>query len=125
MDLITYQKTIYQKVKSLNYSVYDYVPLDSQLPYIRLDYNQTLDDSTKTSEGYEVLQYINIFSNYRGQKEVREIAQSVIDNVKAIEGLDVRLRNLIVRQETDKEQAMTGVPQGSIYQATIVLKIKI
>lgn len=113
MDLLTFQKALYENIKGLNYDVYDYVPLDAQLPYVRLDYLQALDDSTKTSEGYEVLQYINIVSSYKGQKEVREIAQTVIDSVKAIEGLDVSLRNLIVRQEKD------------IFQGTVVLKIKI
>ena len=113
MDLLTYQKALYDAIKSLGYDVYDYVPLNTQLPYIRLDSLQALDDSTKTSEGYEVLQYINIFSSYKGQKEVREIAQTVIDNVKAIEGLDVSFKNLIVRQEED------------IFQGTVVLKIKI
>ena len=64
MDLLTYQKALYNTIKSLGYDVYDYVPLNTQLPYIRLDSLQALDDSTKTSEGYEVLQYINIFSSY-------------------------------------------------------------
>ena len=113
MDLITYQKALYDAIKAQGYSVYDYVPTDAPFPYVRLDYNQAFDNGTKTSEGYEVLQFINIFSSYKGQKEVREIAQTVIDSVKAIEGLDVSLRNLIVRQEKD------------IFQGTVVLKIKI
>ena len=52
MDLLTFQKALYENIKGLNYDVYDYVPLDAQLPYVRLDYLQALDDSTKTSEGY-------------------------------------------------------------------------
>ena len=73
MDLFTYQKALYDAIKSLGYDVYDYVPTDAPMPFVRLDYNLIMDDGTKTTEGYEILQYINIFSDYKGQKESKDI----------------------------------------------------
>lgn len=125
MDLLTYQKKLYDAYKALGYDVYDYVPTDAPMPYVRLDFNQTLDDGTKTSEGYSILQYINIFSDYKGQKEVREMAQKLYEVSREIEGLDVRLRQLQVREQSYKQEKVNGVTMGTIYQATLVLKIKI
>lgn len=125
MDLLTYQKKLYDAYKALGYDVYDYVRTDAPMPYVRLDFNQTLDDGTKTSEGYSILQYINIFSDYKGQKEVREMAQKLYEVSREIEGLDVRLRQLQVREQSYKQEKVNGVTMGTIYQATLVLKIKI
>ena len=125
MDLITYQKALYDAIKAQGYSVYDYVPTDAPFPYVRLDYNQSFDNGTKTSEGYEVLQFINIFSSYKGQKEVREIAQNVLRVVREIQGLDVKLRDLVVREEKERQEKINGATSGSIYQATLVLKIRL
>lgn len=125
MDLLTYQKKLYDAYKALGYDVYDYVPTDAPMPYVRLDFNQTLDDGTKTSEGYSILQYINIFSDYKGQKEVREMAQKLYEVSREIEGLDVRLRQLQVREQSYKQEKVNGATMGTIYQATLVLKIKI
>ena len=125
MDLLTYQKALYDAYKALGYDVYDYVPTDAPMPYIRLDFNQTLDAGTKTTEGYEILQYINIFSIYKGQKEVKDIAQKLLQLSREIDGLDVRLRQLTIREENYKQEKVNGTTMGSIYQATLVLKIKI
>ena len=125
MDLFTYQKALYDAIKSLGYDVYDYVPTDAPMPFVRLDYNLIMDDGTKTTEGYEILQYINIFSIYKGQKEVKDIAQKILRVSREIDGLDVRLRQLTIREENYKQEKVNGTTMGSIYQATLVLKIKI
>lgn len=125
MDLFTYQAKIYEAIKSLGYDVYDYVPLDAPLPFVRLDYSFTIDDGTKTTESFEVLQYINIFSDYKGQKQVREMAQKVYEVTRDIEELKVRLVSLDTRESRDKQEKVQGTTLGKIYQATLILKIKI
>lgn len=125
MDLFTYQKALYDAIKSLGYDVYDYVPLDAPMPFVRLDYNLIMDDGTKTTEGYEILQYINIFSDYNGQKESKDMAQKIYIKTKEIEGLSVRLHSLEFRQQRDKVEKMQGTTLGTYYQATLILKIKI
>lgn len=73
------QKLIYNTLKTLPYKVYDYVPKNTKCPYIKIGASHGGDDSTKIDLGFKDYQYIDVFSDYEGQKEVKQIMQQVND----------------------------------------------
>lgn len=77
IDLVGLQAKIYELLSTLNYHVYDNIPKDAKCPYIEIGYCDADDDSCKTNNGLEILQYIDIYSDYKGQKEAKEMAQDV------------------------------------------------
>lgn len=79
IDLVAIQTKIYELLSTLNYPVYDAVPKDTKCPYVEIGYCDADDDSCKTNNGLDVLQYIDIYSDYKGQKEAKQIAQEVND----------------------------------------------
>lgn len=73
-------KEIFSKLKTLPYNVYDEVPENNPSnPHIRIDANYNIDDSGKNYECIEFYQYINVFSLYKGRKELITIADSVVE----------------------------------------------
>lgn len=107
IDLVAIQSKIYELLSTLDYSVHDSVPKDAKCPYIEIGYCDTDDDSCKTNNGLDTLQYIDIYSDYKGQKEAKEIAQSVnnllqnkkfnIDNATVF----VYLKKMKISKKTD------------------------
>ena len=101
------QTKIYELLSTLKYSVYDEVPKDAKCPYIEIGYCDADDDGCKTSNGLDVLQYIDIYSDYKGQKEAKEIAENVnnvlqnkkikIDNATVF----VYLKKMKISKKTD------------------------
>ena len=101
------QTKIYELLSTLKYSVYDEVPKDAKCPYIEIGYCDADDDSCKTNNGLDALQYIDIYSDYRGQKEAKEIAENVnnllqnkkikIDNATVF----VYLKKMKISKKTD------------------------
>lgn len=77
IDLVEIQTKIYELLSTLNYPVHDEVPLNIPCPYIEIGYSDADDDSCKTNSGLDALQYIDIYSDYKGQKEAKVIAQEV------------------------------------------------
>jgi hypothetical protein len=77
------RKTIYTVLESDNElagmvkGIYDYVPQNTAFPYIYLGKVSINDWSTKTTNGYEVLSEINIYTNTKGSKLAFEIIGKV------------------------------------------------
>lgn len=130
IDILAIQGELYRVLSSTGYSVYDDVPDDAAYPFISIGYNQTLDDSTKTNDGYEILQYIDIYSNYRGQKEIKEILQKVLQTIKdsdvRIDNLfvDIKLKSMDIIKEDYKSQSVEGSTKGTLYHSILILRIK-
>ena len=127
-DTITIQKELFKQLTTLNYPVYDYIPTDAKMPYIKLGYMNMRDYSTKTNEGIQVNQYIDIFSDYKGQKETREIMHQIMDKMQQFDkenhDLDISLINTEILEEKDKEQSVNSTPKGSIFHGVLIYKIK-
>jgi hypothetical protein len=123
MDLITYQKALYQALKKQGINVYDYVPFEAPLPYVRLDYSQVYNDGTKTTELFNIIQYINVFSEYKGQKEVKEIIEKINTAIKDIEGVRFYLQQAVIREVKEKTNTIQGANVGAIQQGTLILKV--
>lgn len=79
MISIELQEKLYALLSTLSYPVYDDVPKNAKCPYIKLGVNRGGDNSTKTNLAYKDYQYIDVFSEYRGKKEVMQIMKQVND----------------------------------------------
>ena len=53
--------------------VYDFVPQDTKMPYIKIGEDFRTPDNTKTDTGDFTLATIHVFSDKKGSKEVKEI----------------------------------------------------
>ena len=78
MDL-ELQKALYELFKSnLKFPFYDGLR-DESYPYGVFSYTEDRPLNTKTSKGNEIFIQVDLFSAYNGQKEVKEMANSVIN----------------------------------------------
>lgn len=78
MDL-ELQKALYELFKSnLKFPFYDGLR-DEVYPYGAFSYTEDRPLNTKTSKGNEIFIQVDLFSAYNGQKEVKEMANSVIN----------------------------------------------
>ena len=85
IDIGKIYKEIWSNISSLSYNVVDYVPYDLPYPYIQLGGLYTNDDNTKNTEGLSCELYVNVYSAYKGRKEILEI----INNVNEIMNQDM------------------------------------
>lgn len=128
INTITIQSELYKQLSTLNIPVYDYIPMDAKMPYIKLGYMDMREYLVKTAAGIQCNQYIDIFSCYRGQKETREIMHQVMDKMQQFNidnhDLDISLVNTEILEEKDKEQSSQGTPKGSIFHGVLIYKFK-
>ena len=85
MFTLDLQSELYNILSALNYDVYDHVPKNAPLPYIRIGTFYGNDDSSKINAGSKIYQYIDVFSNYNGKKEIINIMQDVNRNLQNTE----------------------------------------
>jgi hypothetical protein len=121
MDLIEIQKIIYDKLKELKYPVVDDFVLyqETTPPYIQLSSLYISENNTKVEEGLYVEQYINIYSDYRGKKEILEIAQEVS------EVMNFRTDSIYVKE--DRKSIILDIDKNNnrFYHAVLIFKIYI
>lgn len=123
MFTLDLQSKLYNILSTLNYNVYDYVPKNVLLPYIRIGTFYGGDDSSKLNIGSKIYQYIDIFSNYRGKKEIITMMQDVNRKLQNIEiKFDdlvafIYLDNFKILEQQDKE--------GKYHHGILVYKILI
>lgn len=121
MDLIEIQKIIYDKLKELKYPVVDDFVLyqETTPPYIQLSSLYISENNTKVEEGLYVEQYINIYSDYRGKKEILEIAQEVS------EVMNFRTDSIYVKEDRKSIILDTDKNNNRFYHAVLIFKIYI
>ena len=88
------QTAIYALLNSgLSYSVYDYVPEESAYPYIVISEDSgTSGEDTKDNYSRDIRQTLNIWSDYKGYKEVKQIADAIaalLDTDLSVSGFQV------------------------------------
>lgn len=72
-------KALYERLKSkLTVAVYDYVPAGKKAPYVVLTDTVAQSWTTKTISGAMVSATLKVISEYQGDKEVAELADSAI-----------------------------------------------
>lgn len=89
MYLFELQIKLYEILSNLSCKVYDYVPKNAKCPYVEIGTLHGQDDSTKLNRGSKIYQNIDIYSEYEGKKEVKQIMQEV----------NSKLQNTIIKFE--------------------------
>ena len=121
-NTLTIQSELYKQLSTLNIPVYDYIPTDAKMPYIKLGYMNMKDYSTKTNEGIQVNQYIDIFSDYKGQKETREIMHQIMDKMQQFNINNHDIKSTLINTEVLEEKNEGSL--GPIFHGVLIYKIK-
>lgn len=115
INLIQVQQTVWNNLTTIPYTVVDYIDFDSiEPPFIQLGKIYIDDESVKNNEGIKCQQYINIYSNYSGKKELLEMVDAVSEKMTAlsIEGYAVYVKQGTTTVMIDKDKF------SSIFQRT-------
>lgn len=122
--MLDIQKLIYDKLAALGYTVYDYVIEDASFPYIRLGVTDSSKNNTKTTKGKKIKQYIDVFSNYKGSKEVKEITDKIVNILDglSVDGYNFTLEHTTIIQEEYKP--LGGINKGTVFHGVIIFEIK-
>ena len=100
--------------------IYDSVPMDAPFPYVSLDYEISSNDDPLASRRDIRLFYLSVWSDYRGQAEVKRInaaiAEALDEQPLALStGTAVSVR--VLRTSTNRE------PDGVTYMGSVTLRI--
>ena len=115
INLIQVQQAVWNNLTTIPYTVVDYIDFDSiEPPFIQLGKIYIDDESVKNNEGIKCQQYINIYSNYSGKKELLEMIDAVSEKMTAlsIEGYAVYVKQGTTTVMIDKDKF------SSIFQRT-------
>lgn len=81
INLLRIQKDLYNAIKKLGYTVVDEATIKTKCPYVKIGYSTVQTIDIKQKSAYNMMQYIDIYSDYQGSKEVKEIAYNIYDNL--------------------------------------------
>ena len=115
INLIQIQQAVWNNLTTIPYTVVDYIDFDSiEPPFIQLGKIYIDDESVKNNEGIKCQQYINIYSNYSGKRELLEMVDAVSEKMTAlsIEGYAVYVKQGTTTVMIDKDKF------SSIFQRT-------
>ena len=125
IDLIKVQKFVFDRISQLSYTVVDDFAIYEQAktPYIQLSNLYIDNDNTKNTEGMVIQQYINVYSSYKGKKEILQIAQAIssVMNGKA----EIEEYSVYIEEDT-KTIMLDFDNNGNIfYHSVMIFKIHI
>ena len=110
INLIQVQQAVWNNLTTIPYTVVDYIDFDSiEPPFIQLGKIYIDDESVKNNEGIKCQQYINIYSNYSGKRELLEMVDAVSEKMTAlsIEGYAVYVKQGTTTVMIDKDKFST------------------
>jgi hypothetical protein len=91
-----------------NNKIFDNVPQDTGYPYVVIGNESAINRGTKTLDGNEYTIDIEVWSQYRGKKEIKEAMERVYnlfhDATYSVSGADMvvsQVRNVITLTEND------------------------
>ena len=116
------QEYLYYLLNKLPYDVYDSVPKDAKCPYIKIGADYGGDNSTKTAFAYKDYQTIDIFSDYNGKKEVREIMKD-INNL--LQNKELKFNNMQIYLYLDSSKILEQKDaEGKYYHGILIYRIE-
>ena len=131
VNIIDIQQAIWDKLNSSGYTVVDYIEFNTiEPPYIRMGDLYIDDDSIKNKEGLRCEQYVNLYSTYKGKKEILNMIDDVNKLMMGleIEGYDVYVSRGTqhILQDTDRKTIFTNRDsQVKYYHALLKYEIYI
>lgn len=118
---VALQAAIYQRLASqLSCPVYDAVPEGAALPYVTLDYEVSDNRDYLRQRKDQRWAYLAVWSDYQGQKEVKEI-MAAID--AALHGYRPTLTTGRVADIRVDRKRTNREPDGRTYQGQVTLRI--
>lgn len=125
IDLIKVQKFIFDRISQLSYTIVDDFAIYEQAktPYIQLSNLYIDNDNTKNTEGMVIQQYINVYSSYKGKKEILQIAQviSSVMNGKA----EIEEYSVYIEEDTKTIMLDFDNNGNTFYHSVMIFKIHI
>lgn len=120
-------KEVFNKLKELPYNVYDEVPQVNSNPHIRVDYSYESENSGKNYDSKIYYQYIHIFSDYQGRKEILKITDDVLqtlsENIEASNFIMYpHLERCDITQESDRTSGpIHGYHTNETYRHAVIV----
>ena len=116
------QEYLYYLLNNLSYSVYESVPKNAKCPYVKIGTDYGDDNSTKTAFAYKDYQTIDIFSDYNGKKEVREIMKD-INNL--LQNKELKFNNMQIYLYLDSSNILEQKDaEGKYYHGILIYRIE-
>lgn len=116
------QEYLYYLLNNLSYSVYESVPKNAKCPYVKIGTDYGDDNSTKTAFAYKDYQTIDIFSDYNGKKEVREIMKD-INNL--LQNKELKFNNMQIYLYLDSSKILEQKDaKGKYYHGILIYRIE-
>lgn len=116
------QEYLYYLLNNLSYSVYESVPKNAKCPYVKIGTDYGDDNSTKTAFAYKDYQTIDIFSDYNGKKEVREIMKD-INNL--LQNKELKFNNMQIYLYLDSSRIIEQTDaEGKYYHGILIYRIE-
>ena len=131
INIIDIQQAIWDTLNSSGYTVVDYIEFNTiEPPYVRMGDLYVDDDSIKNKEGLRCEQYVNLYSTYKGKKEILNMIDIVNELMIGleIEGYDVHVARGTqhILQDTDRKTIFTNRDsQVKYYHALLKYEIYI
>ena len=107
---------------AVNVPVFDDVPEGTEYPYVVIGEETAANNGTKTLDGIEHTLTIHAWSRYRGRREIKEIMQSVYENLHNTD-ISVSGASLVnIRQEFNTTLAETdGITRHGVMRFRAVV----
>lgn len=124
IDLSKAYQIIWGNISKLNYNVVDYIPYNSiSYPYIQIGGLYTNDDNTKNTEGLSCELYINVYSAYKGRKEILEM----INEINNLMNQDMSTDEYSIFMRQGKHSIIQDVDKdkNSYYHAVLIYEVNI
>ena len=109
-------------MSAVNVPVFDDVPEGTEYPYVVIGEETAANNGTKTLDGIEHTLTIHAWSRYRGRREIKEIMQSVYENLHNTD-ISVSGASLVnIRQEFNTTLAETdGITRHGVMRFRAVV----
>lgn len=116
------QAALYQRLSAeVSCPTFDSVPMDSELPYAVIDYEAMTNISPLSGrDRASRFLYISVYSNYRGQREVKQIMSEVY---AALNRRPLTLSNGRAFGVTVERMSTNREPDGITYQGSVTVRI--
>lgn len=127
IDLIKIQKFIFDRISQLDYTVVDDFAIYEQAktPYIQLSNLYIDNDNTKNTEGMVIEQYINVYSSYKGKKEILEITQEISSVMNGKASITDEEYSIYIEEDTKTIMLDFDENGNRFYHAVLIFKIHI
>ena len=113
------KKAVYQAVSKTGVKVYDRLPMVDKYPYIILETSASGRRKYKNSMGRSISFTLDIFSNYKGEKEIYDLDAQIEENMDEL----LKLGQVMV---IEKEQfAIINDTNPVVKHGIITYKIKL